>query len=128
MERGDVEITATYPAGVIASTMENLKAAAMGENEEWTELYPVFAEEAKKEGFNEIATAFKMIATVEKEHEAKYLQFLKNIEEGKVFTREEKVMWTCRKCGYHHYSKNALKNCPACQHPQAYFEIKKTNC
>ncbi len=127
LEGGDVEITATYPAGVIGTTAENLKAAAMGENEEWSELYPVFAEEAKEEGFNEIAIAFKMIATVEKEHEAKYLQFLKNIEEGKVFSREEKVMWTCRKCGYQHYSQNALKNCPACKHPQAYFEIKKTN-
>ncbi len=127
LEGGDVEITATYPAGVIATTPENLKAAAMGENEEWSDLYPVFAEVAKEEGFNEIATAFKMIATVEKEHEERYLQFLKNIEENTVFAREEKVMWSCRKCGYPHFSKNALKNCPACKHPQAYFEIKKTN-
>jgi len=127
LEGGPVEITATYPAGVIGTTTENLKAAAEGENEEWTELYPEFAKIAEEEGFKNIATSFKLIAKVEAEHEARYKKLLENIEQGKVFEREEKVRWVCRKCGYVHESKKALKNCPACNHPEAYFEIEKTN-
>jgi len=127
LEGGPVEITATYPAGVIGTTTENLKAAAEGEKEEWTELYPEFAKIAEEEGFKNIATSFKLIAKVEAEHEARYRKLLNNIEQGKVFEREEKVRWVCRKCGYVHESKKALKNCPACNHPEAYFEIEKAN-
>lgn len=127
LEGGMVEITASYPAGVIGTTAENLKAAAMGEHEEWADLYPAFAEVAEKEGFKKIATAFKMIAKVEKEHEERYLKLLKNIEEGKVFEKDEEVVWMCRKCGYHHTGKKALKNCPACQHPVEYFEVLAEN-
>ncbi len=127
LEGRPVEITASYPAGKIGTTLENLKAAAEGENEEWTELYPKFAEVAEKEGFNEEATAFRMIATVEKVHEERYLKLYKNLEEGRVFTREEKIVWKCRNCGYLHESKSAPEECPACLHPKAYFEIKKEN-
>lgn len=127
LEGGPVEMTATYPAGVIGTTAENLKAAAEGENEEWTDLYPEFAKVAEEEGFKKIATAYKLIAKVEAEHEARYLKLLANLEEGKVFEREEKVRWVCRKCGHVHESKKALKNCPICAHPEAYFEIEKTN-
>jgi rubrerythrin len=127
LEGGMVEITAKYPAGVISGTAENLKASAAGENEEWTELYPEFAKIAEEEGFKQIATAFKLIAKVEAEHEKRYLKLLKNIEEGKVFERDEKVRWVCRKCGYVHESLKALKNCPVCNHPEAYFELEQTN-
>ena len=127
LEGGDVEITAVYPAGKIGTTVENLEAAATGENEEWTELYPQFAEIAEKEGFKEIATTFKVIAKVEAEHEKRYRKLMDNIKEGKVFEREEKVRWVCRNCGFVHESKNAPKNCPACNHPQAYFEIENDN-
>lgn len=127
LEGGMVEITATYPAGVIGTTAENLKAAAEGENEEWTLLYKEFGEIAEKEGFKKIATAYKLIASVEKEHEARYLKLLKNIEEGKVFENDEETVWVCRKCGYHHKGKKALKNCPCCEHPQAYFEREADN-
>ncbi|MEA1926087.1 MAG: rubrerythrin family protein [Patescibacteria group bacterium] len=127
LEGRPVEITAIYPAGKIRTTLENLKAAAEGENEEWTELYPKFAEVAEKEGFDEIATAFKMIATVEKAHEERYLKLYNNLEKGKVFMREEKIVWKCRNCGYLHESKSAPEECPACLHPKAYFEIKEKN-
>jgi len=127
LEGGVVEITASYPAGVIATTPENLKAAAAGENEEWTELYPEFAKIAEDEGFKQIATAFKLIAKVEAEHEKRYLKLLKNIEEGKVFESDEKEHWVCRKCGYVHEGKKALENCPVCGHPKAYFELEQTN-
>lgn len=127
LEGGMVEITASYPAGVIGTTAENLKAAAEGENEEWTELYPEFAKVAEEEGFKKIATAYKLIAKVEAVHEAKYLKLLANVEEGKVFEKEEKVRWVCRKCGHVHESTKALKNCPVCGHPEAYFEVEKTN-
>jgi len=127
LEGGDVEITATYPAGKIGTTLENLKAAAIGENEEWTELYPEFARIADEEGFKEIATAFRMIAHVEKAHEARYNKLYKNIEEGKVFERDNKIIWKCRNCGYLHEAKKAPETCPACLHPQSYFEIKEIN-
>ena len=127
LEGGGVEITAMYPAGVIGTTMENLKAAADGENEEWTELYPEFARVAEEEGFKEIAVAYKMIATVEKAHEDRYRTLYNNLEEGKVFKRDGKVIWKCRNCGYIHEGEAAPKTCPACLHPQSYFEIKESN-
>jgi len=127
LEGGVVEITAAYPAGVIGNTMENLKAAAAGENEEWTELYPMFADIAEKEGFKAVAVAFRMIAEVEKAHENRYLKLYKNLEDGMVFEREGVIVWKCRNCGYLHEGKKAPKTCPACLHPQSYFEIKEIN-
>jgi rubrerythrin len=127
LEGGAVEITATYPAGKIGTTAENLKAAATGENEEGTGLYPQFSETARAEGFGEIAAAFKLIATVEAEHEKRYLKLLKNLEDKTVFAKPEKKRWVCRKCGYVHYGEKAPEKCPACLHPQAYFEEKAEN-
>jgi rubrerythrin len=127
LEGGMVEITASFPAGVIATTAENLKGAAAGENEEWHELYPAFAEVAEKEGFREIANTFRQIAKVEAEHEARYLTLLKRVESGKVFERDEVILWQCRNCGFVYEGKSAPNLCPACQHPQAYFEPKKSN-
>lgn len=127
LEGGMVEITASYPAGVIGNTMENLKAAADGENEEWTELYPTFAKIAEEEGFKNIAATFKMIAKIEKAHEARYRKLYNNLEEGKVFKKEGKVVWKCRVCGFLHESEKAPKECPVCNHPQAYFEIEEQN-
>ncbi len=127
LEGGPVEITAAYPAGKIGTTLENLKAAAVGENEEWTELYPEFAKIAEEEGFKEVANAFKLIAKVEKEHEERYRTLYSNLEAGKVFERNDKIYWKCRNCGYVHEGKKAPKMCPACEHPQSYFEIKESN-
>lgn len=127
LEGGAVEITATYPAGKIGTTMENLKASAEGENEEWTELYPEFAKIAEEEGFKEVATAFKMIARVEKAHEERFTKLYNNLEEGKVFERDGEIVWKCRNCGYLHQGKKAPKTCPACLHSQSYFEIKESN-
>lgn len=127
LEGGDVEITAAYPAGKISTTEENLKAAAMGENEEWTKLYPEFAAIAKEEGFGDIAAAFTLIAKVEAEHEKRYNKLLKNVQEGTVFRKNEKVKWVCSKCGYVHEGEKALDKCPACLHPQAYFELFEEN-
>jgi len=127
LEGGPVEITATYPAGIIGTTLQNLKAAAEGENEEWTELYPEFARVAEEEGFKDIAVAYRMIAKVEKAHEERYAKLYKNLEEGRVFEREGVVIWKCRNCGYIHEGKKAPKVCPACLHPQSYFEIQETN-
>jgi rubrerythrin len=127
LEGGSVEITATYPAGSIGTTAENLKAAADGENEEWSELYPEFARIAEEEGFKKVAVAFKMIAKVEAEHEARYRMLQARVEEDKVFEREEEIEWQCRNCGFTHKGKKALENCPACEHPKAYFEPKKEN-
>lgn len=127
LEGGPVEITAAYPAGKIGSTVENLKAAAEGENEEWTKLYPEFAEVAKEEGFNEISSAFRLISKVETEHEKKYLKLLKNVEENSVFVKKEKVRWVCRKCGYVHEGEKAPDKCPACMHPKSYFEVYAEN-
>lgn len=127
LEGGMVEITASYPAGVIDSTLENLAAAAGGENEEWTEIYPKFAEIAEAEGFKEIAVMYRMIARAEKGHEARYRKLLSNIENEEVFTRKNGAKWQCRNCGYVHEGKTAPQNCPACNHPQAYFEIEKEN-
>lgn len=127
LEGNMVEITATYPAGKIGTTMENLEASANGENEEWTELYPEFAKIAAEEGFREISAVFTMIAKVEKAHEERYRTLYTNLEEGKVFKRGDKVVWKCRNCGFIHEGTVAPKMCPACQHPQAYFEIRETN-
>jgi rubrerythrin len=124
LEGGPVEITATYPAGIIGTTLQNLQAAAEGEHEEWTELYPAFAKIAEEEGYKEVAVAFRMIAKVEKAHEARYSNLYKNLEEGKVFEREGVVVWKCRNCGYLHEGKKAPKTCPACLHPQSYFEVE----
>lgn len=127
LEGGAVEITATYPAGIIGTTLENLKAAAEGENEEWTELYPHFADVAEEEGFKEVAAAYRLIAQVEKAHEKRYRTLYDNIEAGKVFERNGKVIWKCRNCGYIHEGTKAPKICPACLHPQSYFELKESN-
>ena len=127
LEGGLKEITATFPAGIIGTTKENLKAAAEGENEEWTSLYTGFAEIAIKEGFPKIANAFKLISKIEAEHEKRYLKLLKNIEDNKVFESDEEVEWVCRKCGHVHKGKKALENCPACDHPKAFFERKAKN-
>ncbi len=127
LEGRDVEITAMYPAGKIGITTENLKAAAMGENEEWTVLYPEFASIAKEEGFNDVAAAFNMIAKVEEQHEIRYTKLLKNIEEEKVFKKDTKIKWYCRNCGYVHEGDKAPAKCPACLHAQAYFEEFKEN-
>ena len=127
LEGGMVEISASYPAGIIGTTLENLKAAADGENEEWTDLYPTFADVAEKEGFKDVAIAFRMIAKVEKAHEERYRKLYANLESGKVFEREGVIVWKCRNCGYLHEGKKAPKKCPACLHPQSYFEIQETN-
>lgn len=127
LEGGMCEITASYPAGIIGTTLENLKAAAAGENEEWTDLYPAFAEIAASEGFPEVSAAFKMIAKVEKEHEARYLKLAKNIEEGSVFLKDGKVFWKCRNCGYIYEADKALEKCPACLHSKAYMQLQDTN-
>lgn len=127
LEGGMVEITASYPAGMIGTTAENLKAAADGEYEEWGDLYPEFAKIADEEGFPVIATAFRNIAKVEAEHEARYRTLLARVEAGKFFEREEEILWQCRNCGFVYKGKNAPKACPACLHPQAFFEEKKNN-
>jgi rubrerythrin len=122
-----VEITATYPAGKIGTTLDNLKASADGENEEWTELYPAFAETAREEGFVEIAVTFEKIAEVEKAHEDRYRKLYKNLEDGNVFKVGETIVWKCRNCGYLHEGVEAPTKCPACLHPQSYFEIQSMN-
>jgi rubrerythrin len=127
LEGGMLEITASYPAGVIGTTEQNLAAAAAGENEEWAELYPAFADIAEAEGFKEIAVVYRMIATVEAEHERRYLKLLENLKTGTVFSKNEEITWQCRNCGYVHKGKSAPQKCPACAHPQAYFEPKKEN-
>ena len=123
LEGGDVEIIASYPAGVIGDTVVNLRAAAAGENLEWTKLYKEAEETARKEGFEEIADQFKEIAEVEEQHEKRYRKLLKNIKEGKVFKRDTVVKWKCRNCGYVHEGKEAPEECPACAHPQSFYEL-----
>lgn len=128
LESGEaLEITAMYPAGKIGTTLENLKAAAAGENEEWTELYPDFAKIAEEEGFKDVAICFTMIAKVEKEHEERYKKLAENIEKSEVFKKSKKERWKCRNCGYVHEGESAPEKCPACVHPKDYFEIKETN-
>ncbi|NMB66028.1 MAG: rubrerythrin family protein [Spirochaetes bacterium] len=123
LEGGMVEIQASYPAGVIGTTVENLKAAAAGENEEHTKLYPEAAKIAEEEGFPEIAFLFRKVAEVEKHHEQRYLDLMKNIQGGKVFKKDKKVQWKCRNCGYIHEGESAPEKCPTCLHPQSYFEL-----
>ena len=128
LEGGMVEITASYPAGTISTTAENLKASADGENEEWVELYPAFADIADAEGFPNIAATWRKIAAVEAQHEKRYRKLQVRVENETVFSREdEETVWQCRECGHIHIGKNAPKACPTCAHPQAYFEVEKTN-
>lgn len=122
-----VEITATYPAGKINNTLENLKAAVEGENEECEKIYPEFAKTAREEGFDEIVITFEEIAKVEKAHEERYKKLYNNLKEGKVFLNDEKVFWKCLNCGYLHEGNSAPEKCPACLHPQSYFQIKENN-
>ncbi len=123
LEGGELQISASFPAGVVGSTKENLKAAADGELEEHSKIYPQFAEIAKQEGFPEIAQVFRAIATVEKHHEERYRKLLKQVEEGTVFKKEKVVRWKCRNCGYIHTGKTPPEKCPGCEHPQAFFEM-----
>jgi rubrerythrin len=127
LEGGDVEITATYPAGKIGTTAENLLAAANGEYEEWSDLYPHFGDVAEAEGFLNIAATFRKIAAVEVQHEKRYRRLLARVEAGTVFIREEETTWQCRECGAIYVGKEAPKACPTCAHPQAYFEVEKQN-
>ncbi len=123
LEGGEVEITAAFPAGVIGDTKENLRAAAAGENHEYTQMYPEFARIADEEGFQEIASVMRAIAVAEKEHETRYLSLLENIEKERVFKRDNVVKWRCRNCGYVHEGTEAPDECPACAHPRDYFEL-----
>lgn len=123
LEGGTAEITASFPAGIIGTTVQNLEAAADGENEEWTKAYPEFARVAEEEGFAEIAEAFKYIAKVEAAHEKRYRKLLENIKYEKVFCKDGTVKWKCRNCGYVYESKEALEKCPACNHPRSYQEV-----
>jgi len=127
LEGGEVEITAAYPAGVIGDTKNNLKAAAAGENMEWTTLYANFAKVAKEEGFPEVARSFEQISKVEKFHENRYRKLISNIEGNEVFKKKAQVQWHCTNCGYVHEGPDAPKECPACNHPQAYYEVLAEN-
>jgi len=123
LKGGEVEITATYPAGVIGTTSENLLAAAEGEKMEWGEIYPNFAKTAEEEGFSDVTLSFLYIGKVEAKHEKRYRTLLKNVKTKKVFKKDDKVLWKCRNCGFIHEGVNAPDICPACQHPQSYYEI-----
>ncbi len=127
LEGGEVEITAGFPAGVIGSTLENLKASAEGEHYEHTEMYPSFADAAREEGFEAIAAVFDAIAIAEKQHEKRYLDLAANIEQDRVFKRETEVVWRCRNCGYIYTGMEAPEACPACAHPRAHFELLAEN-
>ena len=127
LEGGDAEVQAAFPAAVIGTTAENLKAGAGGEQYEWTEMYPGFAEVARGEGFNSIAKIFESIAVAEKQHEKRYLDLVANVEAGTVFKKDKPVVWCCLNCGYLHEGEEAPKVCPACAHEQAYFELLGEN-
>ncbi|MFH1478300.1 MAG: rubrerythrin [Candidatus Omnitrophota bacterium] len=127
LEGGEVEITASYPAGVVGDTAQNLEASASGENMEWTVLYKDAAKIARKEGFEEVAVQFEEIAEVEEQHEKRYRKLLKNLKDGMVFKKDRVVKWKCRNCGYAHEGNEAPKKCPACAHPQSYYEIMCEN-
>jgi rubrerythrin len=127
LEGGEVEVTGSFPAGVIGTTQENLMEAAGGEKYEWTQMYPGFAETARKEGFNEIASIFEAIAVAEKQHEKRYNELRENIENGSVFKKDKPVTWRCRNCGYLHEGEEAPEQCPACAHPKAHFEVLGEN-
>ncbi len=124
---GEVSIQAAFPAGVVGSTLENLQAAAAGEEHEWTEMYPAFAQTARDEGFEKIAAVFEAIAIAEKQHGKRYKELAENLEAGKVFKRNGKHTWRCVNCGYLHEDEEAPKVCPACNHAQAYFELLGEN-
>ena len=127
LEGGEVQIHASFPAGVIGDTASNLEAAAKGENYEHTQMYPEFARVAREEGFPEIAAVFEAIAVAEREHERRYRALLENIREGKVFRKDRPVKWRCRNCGYVHEGTEAPERCPSCDHPRAYFEVSIEN-
>jgi len=127
LQGGEAEIIAGYPSGVIGDTAANLKAAAAGENLEWTTLYQNFAEMAKKEGFAEAFQTFAQVAKVEKEHEARYLALLKNLQSDKAFKKDRSIRWHCRNCGYVHEGREAPEKCPVCSHPRAFFEVLAEN-
>jgi rubrerythrin len=127
LEGGELEITGSFPAGVIGSTADNLAAAAEGERHEHAEMYPEFARVAEAEGFAEIAAVFRAVAVSERGHEARFRGLLSNLQQGRVFSRPEKVVWRCRNCGYLHEGEAAPEVCPACAHPQAFFELKAEN-
>ena len=127
LQGGDVEISGAFPAGVVGPTVQNLKAAAGGEHHEWTTMYPEFAATARQECFEEIAKVFESIAVAERQHEKRYLGLAANIEKGMVFKKDKIVVWRCRNCGYLHTGKEAPLNCPACAHPQAYYELLAEN-
>ena len=127
LKGGTVEIVAAYPAGVIGSTAQNLKAAAEGEKFEWGTLYPGFAEVAEKEGFSEAARTFRQVAKVEAYHERRYLKLLANVEQGKVFKKDAPVKWMCRNCGFVFEGTEAPDKCPVCQHPRSFYEVYSEN-
>jgi rubrerythrin len=127
LEGGEVEIQAGFPAGVIGTTAENLRAAAAGEHHEWEEMYPSFAEVAREDGFEDVAAMMEAIAVAEKHHEERFLGLLANIEAGTVFAKATSVTWQCRNCGYVHEGSSAPEECPACAHPQAHFELMAEN-
>lgn len=127
LEGGEVELTAAFPAGVIGDTVDNLKDGAAGENHEWTDMYPSFAKTALEEGFENIAKVFEAIAVAEKQHEKRYIALAKNIDDGKVFKKDKPVVWRCLNCGYLQEGTDAPDVCPACAHPQAYFEVLGEN-
>jgi len=127
MEGGEIEITETFPAGPVGTTLENLRAAAHGEEHEWQEMYPGFAKVAREEGFEDIALAFEAISIAEKQHGKRYRDLAANLEQGKVFKRNGAVTWRCRNCGYLHEAEEAPEMCPACLHPQAHFELLGEN-
>ena len=127
LEGGEVEITGAFPAGVIGTTLENLKDSAAGEHYEQTKMYPEFAKTAREEGFDKLAEVFEAIAIAEKQHEKRYVDLAANIEAGKVFKRDQKATWRCRNCGYLHEGNEAPEMCPACDHPQAHFELLGEN-
>jgi rubrerythrin len=127
LEGGDTVIQAAFPAGIIGTTAENLKEAASGEHHGWSDMYPGFAKVAAEEGFHDIAQVFNAVSIAEKQHEKRYNGLLKNIGNGLVFKKKEKVVWRCRNCGYIHEGEEAPKLCPACAHPQAYFELLAEN-
>jgi rubrerythrin len=127
LEGGDAQVSAAFPAGVIGSTADNLKAAAAGENYEWTSMYPGFAKVAREEGFDTAAAIWEAISVAERQHEKRYNDLAANVKAGKVFKKDKKVVWRCLNCGYLYEGTEAPKACPACAHPQAYYEVLGEN-